>query len=283
MQTALGQTLPDPATGLLHLGGGRFYNPSTGRPLQPNPAGGVPTVPQSLNRYAATVLGQVGVAVATANSNSLLAWAGDNWYKQAIGVSANLGLAQSAELKVTASVLQVSYSFKAGQQVRTVSGAYRSVGRNLWQAIDDPNAIYKTKDFMLGAFLASDIKTRWTKAKVDNRLKAILNTDYKKVPVGRIGMNVGLATLLNVGFEGYEFATGTGRWGNPYWTGYQKVNQSLIGIGGDLLIVTAIAWWNPGFWTGIGVYFVASVGWNYIHPVIFADDFVEHRNLKPLP
>ena len=37
-------------------------DPALGRPLQPNPAGGPPMVPQALNRYAATSLGQPGVA-----------------------------------------------------------------------------------------------------------------------------------------------------------------------------------------------------------------------------
>ncbi len=53
--------VPDAATGLVHLGGGRWYDPALGRPLQPNPMGGPPTVPQALNRYAATPLGQPGV------------------------------------------------------------------------------------------------------------------------------------------------------------------------------------------------------------------------------
>ena len=45
--------LPDAATGLAHLGGGRWYDPALGRPLQPNTAGGPPTLPQALNRYVA--------------------------------------------------------------------------------------------------------------------------------------------------------------------------------------------------------------------------------------
>ncbi len=46
--------VPDAATGLVHLGGGRWYDPTLDRPLQPNAAGGPPTVPQALNRYAAS-------------------------------------------------------------------------------------------------------------------------------------------------------------------------------------------------------------------------------------
>ena len=48
-------------TGLTHLGNGRYDDPSLGRPLQPSAHGGIPLVPQSLNRYAASGLGQVGV------------------------------------------------------------------------------------------------------------------------------------------------------------------------------------------------------------------------------
>ncbi len=42
MPIALTGALPDvpnAATRLVHLGGGRWYNPAVGRPLQPNPAG----------------------------------------------------------------------------------------------------------------------------------------------------------------------------------------------------------------------------------------------------
>ncbi len=70
LTTALaGQSaLEDPSTGLVHLGNGRYYDPSLGRPLQPNPFGGPPTVPQALNRYAATSLGQPGVAASVINN-----------------------------------------------------------------------------------------------------------------------------------------------------------------------------------------------------------------------
>jgi hypothetical protein len=51
----------DVATGLVHMGDGRWLDPALGRPLQPNPNGGPPTVPQAPNRFAATSLGQPGV------------------------------------------------------------------------------------------------------------------------------------------------------------------------------------------------------------------------------
>jgi hypothetical protein len=54
--------VPDPDTGLVYLGAGRWYDPALGRPLQPNPVGGPPMLPQALNRYAATAWGPPGVA-----------------------------------------------------------------------------------------------------------------------------------------------------------------------------------------------------------------------------
>ncbi len=54
--------MPDPDTGLVYLGAGRWYDPALGRPLQPNLVGGPPALPQALNRYAATPWGPPGVA-----------------------------------------------------------------------------------------------------------------------------------------------------------------------------------------------------------------------------
>jgi hypothetical protein len=48
----------------LQWDGSRYYDPATGQYLQPNSLSGPPTVPQVLNRYAATSVGQPGVAEA---------------------------------------------------------------------------------------------------------------------------------------------------------------------------------------------------------------------------
>jgi hypothetical protein len=39
--------VPDPDTGLVYVGDGRWYDPALGRLLQPNPAGGPPTLPRA--------------------------------------------------------------------------------------------------------------------------------------------------------------------------------------------------------------------------------------------
>ena len=69
----LADQLPDPSTGLVHLGDGRWYDPRLGRPLQPKAQGGLSTVPQSLNPYAVTAFGQPGVSQAAQNNGSFLA------------------------------------------------------------------------------------------------------------------------------------------------------------------------------------------------------------------
>ena len=48
----------------MHVGGGKWHDPVLGRPLQPNANGSLPTVPQALNRFAATSLGQPGISQA---------------------------------------------------------------------------------------------------------------------------------------------------------------------------------------------------------------------------
>jgi hypothetical protein len=64
--------VPDPDTGLIYLGAGRWYDPALGRPLQPNPVGGPPTLPQALNRYSATPWGPPGVAEGVGGSGNFI-------------------------------------------------------------------------------------------------------------------------------------------------------------------------------------------------------------------
>jgi hypothetical protein len=40
---------------LVYLGNGRYYDPTIGRPLQPNPAGASPTMPQAENQLQQAV------------------------------------------------------------------------------------------------------------------------------------------------------------------------------------------------------------------------------------
>ncbi len=63
--------VPDPDTGLVYLGDGRWYDPALGHPLQPNPAGGPPALPQALNRYSPTPWGPPGVSQSVSTLSAL--------------------------------------------------------------------------------------------------------------------------------------------------------------------------------------------------------------------
>jgi len=49
----------DSRLGLVYHGDGRYYDPAIAHTLQPDPFGGVPQLPQTLNRYAVTPVGSV--------------------------------------------------------------------------------------------------------------------------------------------------------------------------------------------------------------------------------
>ena len=109
---------PDAATGLVHLGGGRWYDPALGRPLQPNPTGGPPTMPQALNRYAATPLGQPGVFEA-AQSNAF------NWTPSAVSFS--YGLTTQLAGRYGSLVTGVHHT---GYGLIETTGSYSALTRN---------------------------------------------------------------------------------------------------------------------------------------------------------
>ena len=122
--------LPEADTGLVHLGGGRYYDPALGRPLQSNSAGGLPGVPQSLNRYAASALGQPGVAAGVASDLNL--WPDIfGWAKgAALDLAAFIPIEQGyfGQARVT---LQASHS-KLTRQV------FRQYGQDLFEGISGP-------------------------------------------------------------------------------------------------------------------------------------------------
>jgi hypothetical protein len=266
--------VPDPDTGLVYLGDGRWYDPALGRPLQPNPVGGPPMVPQALNRYAATPWGVPGVAEGADSNSFLISWSRDNWYRQASSGLVACATCVLKEIKTTEPLFRPHYT--VGEKSWSTAGLFRQVGRDLYQSLDD-GTIYTTDDLLFGTFLATDLDVRWTGSRlVDNALKKLLSK-----PGGRLALNLGVAVVLVLGFEGLEAATGTGRWANPYWTPNQKLRQAGIAIGGDLAIVLAITWWNPELWVAIPVYLIVSIGWSAIHPQLDPAAFAEHRNLRP--
>jgi hypothetical protein len=178
-------------------------------------------------------------------------------------------------MKTTEALFHLRYT--VGEKSWTSTGLFRQVGPGTYQSLDDA-AIYSADDLLFGTFLATDVKVRWTGSRlVDNALKKLLSRSG-----GRLALNLGVAVVLDVGFEVLEATSGTGRWANPYWTTDQKLIQARTAILGDLAIIAAITWWNPELWIAIPVYFVASMTWSVVHPIIFPGQFEGNRNLAPL-
>ncbi len=180
-----------------------------------------------------------------------------------------------SEIKVTQQLYRPRYTI--GSKTWIAEDVFRKVRTGTYENIKN-GQIWTEEQLLFGTFDPDDLSVRWTGSrKVDSVLKKILTNT-----TGRIILNIGVSAIFDIGFESLEAATGTGRWANPYWTHEQKLQQATVAIGGDLIIVGMIAWWNPSLWVAIPVYAVTSVTWSYIHPVIFPNQFTESRNLMPL-
>ncbi len=307
--------VPDAATGLAHLGGGRYYDPALGRPLQPNPAGGPPTVPQALNRYAATPLGQPGVYEAAASSNtvpfsrflSTSAW---------MGASGNAGLEVAGRHVVVDRVISgltvqgrrpalrqalssISYDLSLasisggrwGKFIVNNSNRIPFVGSRVQNKLLDWMGSYRattrgeTLIEELGGgryfFRNQNVTIDVAKFEVTKHQRAILLGEAR---LARTLSSMGVTFALDAGLELFGAATGTGRWGNPYWTTRQKGVQASLVVGSDAALAGTLA--------------LSGVSWPVAIPTaflwaVFADDFfaslpytaqyyIENRNLHPL-
>jgi len=67
--------------------------------------------------------------------------------------------------------------------------------------------------------------------------------------------------VIDVGFELYGAASGTGRWGNPYWTTGQKIGQAGPVILSDIAIAGTLAFYGVAWYIAIPV----TIGWAIIY------------------
>jgi uncharacterized repeat protein (TIGR01451 family) len=284
---------PDAATGLLHLSRGRWYDPFLGRPLQPNPAGSPPTVPQALNRYAAGPLGQPGVAQATAASllDEILS------LNPAHGIATAVSEASPITLALRDAVAQAALGYAAGKGIEwsawgpltiitSRSTWYRTVGatgRGLRDLFLSPSVAqpqfgktfraYTTRGYVRlseeGRYLTEAGDTIDT-----SRLPAsarIAFTPRLNLPAWAIfGTKAIFAFGVSAIFQWFEDAD------TPYLTGEQKVPRILIsGAGGFFAfgVAEVAAGAISGSWAGpVGIVTggVMTFVWiSVVQPVIF--------------
>jgi hypothetical protein len=243
--------MPDPDTGLVYLGDGRYYDPTLGRPLQPNPVGGPPALPQALNRYAATPWGPPGVAEGMLNGLPPVVSA---FGRQLPGAALSVqGMPQLAQLltrpfmktvPIDTGIIEIvgprasvrfleaegfetlavqpasglphgplSRVFK-GLQIQTLRGRMGIAG-----ALAANPAFAEGESISLGRGVTARLAARDIEYMLDDvatqaATRRLANT-----------LGVGVAGILSAGFQ---YAND---YGNPYLAGQQKLNRALISDG----------------------------------------------------
>jgi YD repeat-containing protein len=295
----------DPDTGLVYLGEGRFYDPVLGRPLQPNPAGGPPAVPQALNRYAATEWGPPGVAEEISQGGCL----------------ANGLCSKGADILVDLSALMTGKLSGLENRLLLIGSARRlvvtspkpaGIGPKTLEAFFDKDDVSK---FLTGKI--DTIKSSKSLATVGDRLDTQVLSGPEKKAAQRINRLLGknlflappsrfnrlmthkftplggkpftLAEFLESGAAGFAFDAG---WSyiqdmeNPYLNSNQRLARAgvvgAVGFGAGAVVALAVG----AGWTGFGVCLI--VGWT-IEPLVAdlvfqtnPDLFLPRRQLQPL-
>ena len=303
--------LPDAATGLVHLGDGRWYDPALGRPLQPNAAGGPPTLPQALNRYAATPLGQPGVA-GTAASSAMLGFAtsvAKNATSNALSYAVAETLGNTFAEEVVTSVQRIGKVHitannallnRAGvsQFFTRTGGSSRAIEYASTEVLERGSGRYSvlTNGTVIDlAEITSHGKPGWPLSYGDEPFELLREVSERGIVVKTVNTffrdfawNAGITAAIETPFFINNVLS------DPYLTPQQKVLQAGItglGIGGAGAIGAGVgyAFGNvPGAIAG----FVVGLGYEYIlvpyviQPVIYnitgIDPYARTRQLAPL-
>ncbi len=307
---------PDPDTGLVYLGDGRWYDPALGRPLQPNPLGGPPALPQALNRYAPTPWGAPGVGEGAASS-------GFPWMPHLVGFGKNLAVELAgispiiagyrytglAVIEVTASRTALTRGFPAqfGRSFTDPVFAFAEKGRDFYSrrgfftlTADNLEGLRGGADDTI-ALLEKALPGRrpWA-ARVAMKEINVISTqpiygqldDLSGLKSLKTGIGFGLDSLIGAGFQ---YA---GDLRDPYLTGTGRVwRAGISGIGGaasgGLFAAIAVELGLCPETGGVTCVAAAATGggliWSLIQPgayrvfeQITGIPILSARNLKPL-
>ncbi len=286
--------LPDPAIGLVHLGNGRWYDPSVGRSLQPDPVGGPPSVPQALNRYAVPV---GGTGVAQAAQPNILYNLGATALQSTIGSGIGKGL--EAGIKQVGQALDVGYlRVNPWRLYQLKNAGYRHLFTYHRQGWYISEAVQPVGDDVLSVVGRSEQIAL-------SRLRSIRGLKWEldwplSAKAGKwlrgLGGEFLAASAVELALAYPELAE---PWGNPYLSDEQRwVQNSVTGsralISAGLsawLIATTEASFIPGIGIGIGVgvavYGVFEYGFKPFVSFVFttagrSDPYQDYRNLKPV-
>jgi hypothetical protein len=300
-------SLVDTTTNLVHLGGGRFYDPELGRSLQPDPMGGPPSVPQALNRYAATAVGQPGVAEAVSATGCLA----NKPCTMGADILVDLGALATGNASRLESLLSIRLArltmrgrntpIKTNRAVKAFFNRsdLRNLSRGRTGRIQSEFVFLVRGDRIL-PFGLRDVhnvdNVQAVTKKLQNSLgwgvslspsRALGDIRFKPKFYGKI---FSAAEFLEGGAAGFFFDAGWSYWqdsGNPYLTSGQKWARAGVvgGVGfvAGIGVVLAVGTGPAGFFVSL------IVGWT-IEPWIsnrvfeaFPNTFQPNRRLRPLP
>jgi hypothetical protein len=303
--------VPHPDTGLVYLGAGRWYDPALGRPLQPDPIGGPPALPQALNRYAATPWGPPGVAEGAASDGFLLRLALST-RNQIPGTLAGLAIDQititSVERQIVKRAVPTAWGLVelvhppttgfAGLVTRlTQSEVGRSLtglplvgnriaayyaGRNVRSVQRALLGEAVEGGFAAGEGVAIGHGSMRLLAREVTYVDEIVASQVVKKLGSRLtlGLTTGASGIFSFGFQYLS------DYGNPYLTGGQRLRRATISgfVGTSAALTGGIVGFYLGGPVGFGVGLVIGiVGDLWLAPLIF--EFrgdIPHRNVAPL-
>jgi hypothetical protein len=228
---------PDPDTGLVYLGEGRFYDPALGRPLQPNPTGGPLALPQALNRYAPTPWGAPGVAegAASRTDNLLL----DTFEKSAFKTALTYFGFRSLQLAVVPTVpvwgplsLRMSqYAWNTYYNDPALRALFKR-GVRYQKSFYTWELSYRARQIGSDLFEVEEqgllgIRRGTRGAKIE-----VLYDSYGLNPRIRFLSGMPWAFVLSFGVQVWS------DWDDPYFTGGQKLQRGAVAGGEGILVYT---------------------------------------------
>ncbi len=266
-------------------------------------------MPQALNRYAATPWGPPGVGEeADSTAVSLSAWLGmagnatleilgrtvflkqPHLALQGSALAVKQGLAGLAAKGVSFEITVAGTKGGGwGELALGLSGRIPFIGERvqgelaerlvILEAVTTWPVMRRTGDRLLfqgiGEFNPTSFGLRTTRYQVGLLLR--------QSKVASAAASMGLTFVIDVGVETYGAATGSGRWGNPYWTTTQKGIQASLVVGSDVLLAGGLVLAGVNWYWTIPIAFAWAV---IAEPVVFQNVFPgsyqENRNLKPL-
>jgi RHS repeat-associated protein len=276
--------------GIYFTADGRYYDPWLGKYLQPDPIGGPPLIPQAADRYqyagnSPTGVGWIGTA---RNGGGIDLLSPSAWASVAADVSLKIAehhlLLKSGVLVLRGSAPElfgaIAFQNFPGRYALLRNAPRRLVANlGVYDVTVRGDIIDDLGGGMFG-FRRAGTTLDASGLKAVRYERGLLLGESK---LASAAVSMGLTFVIDVGFETYGAATGTGRWGNPYWTPAQKGWQAALVVSSDVAVAELLVLSGLNWYITIPLAFAWAV---MAEPLVFENVapglYQEHYNLRPL-